>query len=466
LIRDHSIDSPERAKNAGNLFRSVLPQDIFQMLFVFGVVCFWIAPQLEWGPAFKDVRLTTLAAIPRFAPYAFSFAAAAGCFLFFRSGGKPTTHLLWWVCVPALAGLVVVFTRFTQFALAVGSSIDGASTYHIASFLVFTAKGFHWALSGFVLVAIFTWRVWHGDSSLPLALEKSSVLSPDSTPAWRRLHVVMWILLSGVWKLFFWLIGVVIFFGLMRSPGFPRQDWIFYVVLNSFGLLGFIGLVLWTNGRETLTALWHSVRLPAPESFLLALALPFGTVMLGSLVYYLLDLLRWVVGSSPTYALPHFASLFSLPSPRRIAAFLPDAFVEEVIFRAVLLRQFVIRYGVLRGLVLVSTLFAVWHYGSDFSLLMNDREVASHLCIRSLQLLTTGLVLGWLTMRTGSILPAVLAHALFNAFSGSSMSGSSVSLWTPLQASCISLSIGLSAYLLLRFWPIQAEPELIRMEGK
>ena len=156
MTRDHPIDSQERAKRTGDLFRSVLPQDIFQMLFVFGVVCFWIAPQLEWGPAFKNVPLTTLAAIPLFAPYPFSFAAAAGCFLFFRSGGKPTMNLLWWVCVPALAGLVAVCTRFIQFALAVRSSIDGASMYSIVSFLVFTVNGFHWALGGFVLVAIFT----------------------------------------------------------------------------------------------------------------------------------------------------------------------------------------------------------------------------------------------------------------------------------------------------------------------
>jgi membrane protease YdiL (CAAX protease family) len=455
LTRDHPIDSQERAKRTGDLFRSVLPQDIFQMLFVLGLVCFWIAPQLEWGHPFKDVPLTTLAAIQLFAPHAFSFAAAAGCFLFFRSRGKPTLNLLWWVCVPALVGLVAICTRFIQIALAVRGSIDSASMCRIVSFSVFTAKGFHWALGGFVLVAIFTWRVWRGDSSLPLALEKSSVLSPDSAPAWHHLHIVMWILLSGVWKLFFWLIGIVIFFGLMQSPRFLRQDWIFYVALNFLSLLSFIGLAVWTNGRETLTALWHSIRLAAPESFLLALALPFGTVLLGSFVYYLLDFLRWTVESSPTNTVPHFVSFFSLPSPRRIAGLLPGVFVEEVIFRAVLLRQFIIRYGVLRGLVLLSTLFAAWHYGSDFSPLMNDREVASHLCLRSLQLVTTGLMFGWLTMRTGSILPAVLAHALFNSFSGYSMSGSSVSLWTPLQASYISLSIGLLAYLLLRYWPIQ-----------
>ena len=310
MIRDHSIDSQESTKSTGDLFRSILPQDIFQMLFVFGVVCFWIAPQLEWGSAFKDVPHTTLAAIPLFAPYAFSFAAAAGCFLFFRSGGKPTMNLLWWVCILPLAGLVAVCTRFIQFALAVRSSLEGASMYSIVSFLVFTATGFHWALGGFVLVAIFTWRVWRGDSSLPLALEKSSVLSPDSTSAWRRLHVVMWILLSGVWKLFFWLVGIAIVFILMRSPGFLRQDWIFYVVLNSLGLFGFICLAVWTNGRETLTALLHSVRLPAPESFLLALALPLGTVLLGSFVYYLFDLLRWAVEGSPTYTLPHFVTFF------------------------------------------------------------------------------------------------------------------------------------------------------------
>jgi membrane protease YdiL (CAAX protease family) len=456
FTKDHPMDSKERAERIGNLFRSILPQDLYQMLFVFSVVCFWIAPQLEWGPAFQSAPLTSLTVVPLLAPYAFSFAAATSCFLFFRPGRKPITNLLWWVCAPALAGLFVVCVRFIQFAFAARSIIDGASIYGIMSLLVFTAKGFHWALGGFVLVAVFTGRVWLGYSSLPLALERVRVASPDSICAWRNLHLVIGICLSGVWKLFFWFVGIAVAFALSRSPQVLRQEWIFYVILYFLGLLGFIGLAVWMNGREILTAVLRSVRLPAPESFLLACALPFCAVFVGSLVYYLFDLLRWAVEGSSTYLLPHFASFFRLPSPERIASLFPAVFVEEVIFRAVLLRQFVIRYGVLRGLVLVSVLFAAWHYETDFSRNMNDGEVVSHLCIRSLELVSTGVVLGWLTIRTRSILPAALAHAVFNAFSGSSMGGSSASLWSPFQAMCISFSLGLLVCILLRYWPIQA----------
>ena len=459
MTRDRRIDMFERGGRTGNLLRSVLPRDLFQLLFVTGMVCFCIAPQLEWGPVFQQGSLASFAVIPLFVPYVFSFTAAAGCLLFFRPGREPIASLLWWVCVPALTGLFAVCAFFMQHAIGPRAAIDGASMHDVMSTLVFNAKqgtGFHWALGGIVLAAVFTQRVWRGNSSLPLTLKASNV-SPYPTLTWPRLHTVLWILLSGVWKILFWFVGIVVFFALVRSPRFLRHEWLFYVIEYSLVLICFVGLAAWTDGRGAVAALLRTLRLPVPESFLLAIALSFGAVLFGSFVFYTLDLLRWAIESSSAYPLPHLAALLSVPHPERIASLLPAAFLEEVIFRAFLLRQFVIRYGILRGLVLVSIVFAAWHCGSDFSRLMNDGEVVSHLCIRSVELVAIGLMLGWLALRTGSILPSVLAHALGNAFSGTSMSGSSESLWSPLQAVCISISIGSLAYVLLRYWPIQED---------
>jgi hypothetical protein len=83
FTKDHPMDSKERAERIGNLFRSILPQDLYQMLFVFSVVCFWIAPQLEWGPAFQSAPLTSLTVVPLLAPYAFHLPQLPAAFYSF-----------------------------------------------------------------------------------------------------------------------------------------------------------------------------------------------------------------------------------------------------------------------------------------------------------------------------------------------------------------------------------------------
>jgi membrane protease YdiL (CAAX protease family) len=438
-------DERKRATCLLAILRSILPQDQFQLLFVSAVICFWIAPQLDWGPAFQAAPVTSLRAIPMFAPYAFSFCAATGCLLFFRPVRRPAANLALWVCVPALIGLCAVGFGFILYAVTTASISTHPSVVAIKSLVSFSAgraAGFRWAICGLLLAMVFTWRVWHAYSSLPLALQRS----PELNQAWRRLQTILWILLGGVWKVYLWLVGIASFFVLIRAPSSLHQNWIFYVVVYSLGLVGFIGLAVWANGSEAVTALLGCVRLPAPEMFLLAIALPFCAVMSGSIVRYFLYLIIDKV--------PHVASLFSFPHPERIASLIPGAFVEEAIFRGFLLPQFVVRYRTLRGVVLVSVVFAAWHCGSDFSVLMSDREVAIQLGIRSLELASGGVIFGWLTIRAGSILPVVVAHALLNAFSGTSMDGSSGSLWSPSQAACISISLGLLAYILWRRWPI------------
>ena len=73
--------------------------------------------------------------------------------------------------------------------------------------------------------------------------------------------------------------------------------------------------------------------------------------------------------------------------------------MEEVVFRAILLRGFVPRYGLTRALALAAALFALSHIFP----------------IRLPGMFAVGFLLGWLFLRTGSIWPGVLAHAFNNA---------------------------------------------------
>jgi membrane protease YdiL (CAAX protease family) len=71
---------------------------------------------------------------------------------------------------------------------------------------------------------------------------------------------------------------------------------------------------------------------------------------------------------------------------------------EELFFRGLLLRGFLLRYGPGPALVLTAALFALVH--------LNPWGLVS--------IFLVGILLGWLVLRTGSLWPACLAHGLYN----------------------------------------------------
>ena len=74
---------------------------------------------------------------------------------------------------------------------------------------------------------------------------------------------------------------------------------------------------------------------------------------------------------------------------------------EELLFRGLFLRGFVLRYGRGPALALSSLLFAVVH--------LNPWGFAS--------IFLAGWLLGWLVLRSGSLWPAILVHGVYNLFS-------------------------------------------------
>ncbi len=71
---------------------------------------------------------------------------------------------------------------------------------------------------------------------------------------------------------------------------------------------------------------------------------------------------------------------------------------EELFFRGLLLRGFLLRYGRRTALLLTATLFAIVHF-NPWGLL---------------SIFLVGLFLGWLVLRTGSLWCACLAHGVYN----------------------------------------------------
>lgn len=72
--------------------------------------------------------------------------------------------------------------------------------------------------------------------------------------------------------------------------------------------------------------------------------------------------------------------------------------LEEMLFRGLILRGFLIHYTPAQAILLQALLFAVFHFN----------------WVQALVAFSLGLVAGWLYWRTRSLIPAIAAHALFN----------------------------------------------------
>jgi membrane protease YdiL (CAAX protease family) len=106
-----------------------------------------------------------------------------------------------------------------------------------------------------------------------------------------------------------------------------------------------------------------------------------------------------------------------------------------------------------RGIFFVGMVWAAFHFFSDFSFTRATNLMAlEHLGGRVFLCVTLSFVLGWLTLRSGSVIPAAVAHTLYNVvvFSnfGPPFPGKDivrVSLWVVL------------AYALFHYGPVRAE---------
>jgi membrane protease YdiL (CAAX protease family) len=448
-------------KRVGEILRSVLPADLAQLLFIFGVVLLFISSYLRWGLMVEAPTVFAPEVLVLLAPYLIRFSGAAGYLLWFRPGSRLVRRLSWWVCFPALAAIVVESYFYRSIATSGTTALQSGKPYLpdvLSPLAVWTGlgPGFHYGVAGLVLVIAFTLRVNLGISSLPLSLyEPGSSTRPDAL-SWRRLGILLWVLL--VWGGVGWLTERLMFV-LLRCQaiaGWPPP--LLRALVYGIGLAIFVGLAVCVVGKEAWTLVRRSIRLPLPESFLVAVMFPCSIVFLGSLGHYLLDSARWVVENSPASIPPQFGSYFGIPSVGLILSLLLPAFLEEVIFRGFLQPRFVTRYGVLRGMFLGSILWAAWHFAGDFSSATSDHGVLIRVSLRLSLCVAMGMVLGWLTLRTRSILPATLAHAVYNSFARLSLAG-----WGPGQSLVISIGWGLLAYLLFRQWPVQAGNAILRV---
>jgi membrane protease YdiL (CAAX protease family) len=454
-------------KRAVEFLRSVIPADPFQLFFLAGIVCLIVAHGGKWSLV-KAGSVTGQSANwfgqllqvsgPLFV-YLIIFAGVAGYFVCFWPGRHPVRRILLWVLFPTLAGVGLMFGRLAYLSGSSSSVLESTSSVvadriHRVQTILWELPGFQFSLVGVLLIAIFTSRLVFGISTLPLALPSFRTEAPES---WRRVQLLIWFLVSLIFLplalLSFLTIGSPLI-ATSRLPSFLNSDW--FTRLSSIieGAV-VLGIALWIMGKDGRATARSSIRLPNLKWPLMAAAFPIGIDIFISFGQYALNRAQWAAGDFGRFEPPQLASYFNAPEVWLLLLFF-GAFFEEVIFRGVLQTRFTRRYGLYRGIFLVGIVWAAFHFFSDFSFVrFTDQEALMKLSFRMFMGLALTFVLAWLTIRSESIIPAAIAHTLYNVlvFSpiGPPLAGKNVlrvALWAGL------------AYVLFRYWPVPSEIKL------
>ena len=450
-------------KRLAEFVRSVIPADPFQLFFIGGVVCLIAAHGLRWRPAglaSPDQSSDYLKQLvwymgPLFV-YPIIFSGVTGYFACFWPGKHPVRRVLWLVCAPALLGVALIFARVLYISATPSSILDSTSSVFgqnlpWAEVTVWKLpEGFHFALLGLLLIAIFFSRMAFGISSLPLALPGEPAIQSADSGAWRRLQILIFLLVGPLF-LAYGLVSLAATKALLTFSSRAPSYW-FTILFPVFGSIVAYGVLLCFMGRNERQTTLCSVRRLTLNYILLAAAFPVGIAMMIPLAGYLPARVQWAAHDFGRSWPPQLGTYFSLPEPWFFLLFFA-ALCEELIFRGLLQPRFIERYGLYRGIFLVGIVWSAFHFFSDFSFShATDLGVFEHLSFRVFICVTHSFVFGWLTLRSRSILPAAVAHTLYNVllhanvqpyFQGQNWVR--IAQWAAL------------AYALFRFWPVKIE---------
>jgi membrane protease YdiL (CAAX protease family) len=449
-------------KRLSEFIRSVSPADAFQLFFICGVVCLVAAHGLRWWPGSLGFSQQLSGYFPQviwymgwIPVYFVTFSAMAGYFVCFWPGKRPIRRVIWLVCAPACLGLALMFGRVLYFSapppsfLESTSSVLGHELRWAEATLWKLPEGFHFALLGLLLIAIFTSRMAFGISTLPVALPGELNLQSGDSGTWRRLEILIFLLVGPLFLAynfasFVGTEGVLIFSS--RPP-----TYLFRGLFPAFESLVAYGVLLCFMGRDERRTTLGSVRRLGLNYLLFAVAFPVVIAMIIPMAQYLPARVEWAAHDLGRFGPPRIDTYFHFPDLWLFLLFFA-ALCEELIFRGLLQPRFIQKYGLYRGIFLVGIVWAAFHLFSDFSWHATDLGVLEHLSLRVFMCLVHSFVFGWLTLRSGSVFPAAVAHTLYNVLLPASVQPSfpgqswvRIALWAVL------------AFVLFRFWPVRVE---------
>jgi membrane protease YdiL (CAAX protease family) len=442
-----------------------------QLIYLAGIVCLVIAPHLRWWPAESsdivawyspELGGATRAKWWYFLAivlWLFHFASGGGYFSCFWPGRRPARRIRCLVLLPALTGLSVISGRFVYLYLPRSSVFVNTASRFSRSIdwtrveLWDLGPGFHICLLGIGLILIFVIQLSRNSTSLPLELALQGAPTPKDDDGWRRTQKLILYVVTPLVLLPSLVIGVSIAFYPFANSNSLSSGEMLYVHFIQDVILPFvtIGIATWISGSAGRKQIRRWLGWFNPVYLALAILIPFGLWALFSAGVYLYDYIYWGAHNYGHFAPPNFWTYFGVP--RFSYAWIAfAALAEEIIFRAVIQSKLIQRYGISRGLLLTVFIWSAYqyHFFSSFNSRMTDLDVPIALGFRLFVCLSLGFVLGWLALRSGSIWPAVITHAVYNLlllsgrtfqFRGDEIVR--VSLWAVL------------AVLLFRHWPPQ-----------
>jgi membrane protease YdiL (CAAX protease family) len=474
------VDLTPRHQRLSVFIRSILPADPSQLLFLIGIVCLIFAPRLNWWPVHLNESLSRRGidnrqvgrdAMPYMvlAEFTFIFSALAGYYSCFRPSLRPIRRVFLLTILPALVALVIAVGRFALVGSFFSSILDrnflGISGNPVQWIGWASTPGFHLALLGLLLIGVFASRMMFGIASLPLALHEASIVKPTDPQLWMRMQFLIWVLVGPLFLIAI-LPGIALI-GIARGISPQSSDFVFsswFIWLSpAVETLTHLVVACWIAGKVGGAAIKSSIRLSQPKYLFLAIGFSIGIALSISIGQYFVDRSMWAEFHFGDFAPPQLRTYFDFPNPWRLFMFF-GALFEEIIFRGILQTVFVRRYGLYRGIFLVATVWAAYHFNFDATSHPNEVGVLFQLAYRLFMCVSLSFVLGWLTLRSESIIPAAFAHAIFN------MTVSAFGPSFPWKQYLPSGIWALLACILFRYWPVQLvdeiEPQLASPEAE
>jgi membrane protease YdiL (CAAX protease family) len=382
------------------------------------------------------------------ASFALYFAASAGYFLCLWSTRRRNLWVALLVVLPVSLALGAVLFMGAKLSAPYESVlgprlVNGTGGgWNLSSFWRF-GTGLHCAASGLVLAIVYLLGLVRTKTQLPLRIAGTAEEEAASDNSWAGCKRLTYAVVAAARS-----VAVALPVGVLAKlasslPVRSRYPSLTMSSLRMFSWALEIGIFLWAMGQQNKKYSFGLLRFKAPGILLLGIALPILVTFLLVLADYQVDRFHWATYEYGRFGPPYVENYFSLPGAREVLLIFA-AFMEEVVFRGVLQKHFVQRYGVTRGIVLVGIVWAAFHFFGDHYPSSSDIGVALGLAYRVAQCVILGIVLSWLTLRSGSLWPAIFAHWLSNV--GFHVMGASLRGWWRMLAWL------LVALVLCKYW--------------
>jgi len=437
-------------KRVLEFIKSVIPADPWQLLYLVGAVFLFLSPRLRWS---FQTRIPFGFVASALLPVV--FAGMFAYYVCFRPGERPLRRIGLAVFLPALLGfclLIGALTFFNQENQTVLARGPGLAAFLHEGAIAFKGHptGFTLAWVALAMLGVFAIRLHLGISSLPLRLS-ATPLSEDQRPEpWINMQMLIFVLVCPLFLL-------RQFTGILFSiPSWPwyrvgASGFSFYMVLieavNASLLVLVAILILGESGRKSVHS---SLQLPEPRFAFFGLMLPILIGFMISSLQYGLDRAIWGARDFRKALSPQIADYFSCGASWRWALVLMvfAAFAEEIVFRGMLLRSLLRRYGLHRGIFLTGLIWAAFHFHGEMHQRYSITQALLQLVSRIAICLAMNYVLSWMTLRWNSVIPAAIAHTISNVLVVGGVNGTiqyehemRIGLWA------------LCALVLFHWWP-------------